>query len=91
MALKNNYDTFKKDFTTQTGLTVAGNIERYLQYVTARCSDITMQNSIIMADRIEGIFTKLGAISIQMDASKNTMVGTVDLLKKEIIELRKKI
>jgi hypothetical protein len=43
LQLKNNFDKFKKDFKTDTGLKAEDNVALYLQYINARLADYNFQ------------------------------------------------
>lgn len=49
----NNFESFKKDFEHDTKLSVVGNMQAYIAYYNARCSDITMQQSIKILSLLE--------------------------------------
>ena len=51
----NNFDAFKKDFKTDTGLKAEDNMSLYIQYVNARLMDCSMQiNQNILDEIIKG-------------------------------------
>ena len=43
ITINNNFQKFKKNFTEDTGLNADQNMQLYIQYVTARCTDYTAQ------------------------------------------------
>lgn len=52
LQLKNNFDKFKKEFKTDTGLKAEDNMALYIQYVNARIMDWSMQINQNILDEI---------------------------------------
>jgi hypothetical protein len=51
--LKNNFASFKEDFTRDTGLYADDNMETYIHYVNARLADYIYQMNVLTTDTLE--------------------------------------
>jgi hypothetical protein len=82
-AILNNFSSFKKDFTSDTGL-VYGNetIGLYIQYVNSRCNDMNTQY-------LEMIEEKLYSIEDEIKNVSGTLIENFDAVSNGIFEIRK--
>ncbi len=53
VTIKNNFETFKNDFKKDTKLDANSNMAIYVNYITARCADYSMQMSVAIYKELD--------------------------------------
>jgi arginyl-tRNA synthetase len=82
MIIKNNFNLFKKDFQSDTGLKADEQLGLYIQYFNARVNDINAQ---ISAEILNNINVKIDQLPNNIRLSISEMLRTHEVIK-QIIE-----